>query len=105
MATYVSSLGCPSEEVEGEWTAKVKVQPSENEHLHLTDLGAGEGVVRDVGEVSNLGGKHLLVFGGQQHGRHPHQLQLPPGHWLNLQEQEVIPSFPIRTPACLRLYA
>lgn len=81
--------------MEREWTTEVKVQPSENEHLHLTDLGAGEGVVRDVSEVSHLRGKHLLVFGGQQHGRHPHKLQLPPGHWLNLQEQtEVILSFP-----------
>lgn len=66
-------------------TSQLELERLQNHLLHLQDLRLGEGVVCDVGEVSDLWSVHLLVFTGHQHGGHTHQLQLPARDRLDLQ--------------------
>lgn len=85
-ATHLVDLGGPPEELQGEGPAQLELQHPQDLHLHLPDLGGGVGPVRHIGEVRDLGRVHLLVLGGQEHGRHAHQLQLLLGDWVVLME-------------------
>ena len=54
-----------------------EVEPEGPQHpqLHLPDLRGGVGVVRDVDEVVDLWGEDFLHLAGNEHGRHPDQLE------------------------------
>ena len=83
---YVSSLGVAAEEVEGQRPGEVEAEAVKDPQLHLPDIGSGEGIIRDVGEVINLWSEHLLDLASEEHGANPHQLELvfPNTEALNL---------------------
>mmetsp|Transcript_31396 Transcript_31396/g.74897 ORF Transcript_31396/g.74897 Transcript_31396/m.74897 type:complete len:221 (+) Transcript_31396:417-1079(+) len=60
--------------------AELEVQGPEHGHLHVQDILLAVGVVRDVHKVLDLGRVDLLELGGNEHGGHTAELELPPGH-------------------------
>ena len=52
------------------------VQHTQHVPLHAPYVGLCVRLVRDVDEVLHFGSIHLLILTGNQHGSHPHQLQL-----------------------------
>lgn len=67
-----------------QWFAETEVQGSKDAALHAPDVSLAVGIVCDVDKVCHFRGVHLLVLGGDQHGRHSHQLQLVLGYLLYL---------------------
>ena len=83
---HVSGLGVAAEEVEGQRPREVEAEAVEDPQLHLPDIGSGEGIIRDVGEVINLWSEHLLDLASEEHGANTDQLELvfPDTEALNL---------------------
>ena len=88
-------LRVTAEEVEWQGAAQVEAQGFEHQALHGTDVLLGVGVVGDVDKVVDLGGVHLLVLRGDQHGGHTHQLQLATANLLQLEQERFWGNFKI----------
>ena len=62
--------------MKGERPGEIEAESVEDPQLHLADLPRTVGVVSDINKVIDLRSVHLLHLAGQEHGGHPHQLQL-----------------------------
>src|SRR5690242_21822230 len=71
----VVGFGYSAEEVHGVGVAQIIVQSGKNKALSTEDLLLGEAIIGNMAEVLDVGGKDLLVFGGNEHGGDTNQLK------------------------------